>query len=492
MAGHFLARSGPPELLLCILQLLESPRDILSFALTCRFMSEVWHANGAGYTVVWRLWSREIPYAEEGLILVRATRVVADAEQKGELPPKRMKLPRPWADKHPGPNASELHAVWQMHHYTEALTLCFEMGNYKYPKDLPWDVQPEKASRVAEWRDGVQRAIYRSLIITTALVGAYTEPLFEAQESHTEQLSTSTANNKPQFSSQLLKFVHGFPIYKLQPTQDDQNQLFGSPAQWLLEHILADTKSRKAMEERFENSCGRAKECQSRGDCPLKLSSGKGSHSDAHVVALEIMRVLWMCENITRKVTIKNLRGKEDKIMHNIGPVALFGKFSLWAIDYTDSADAGWFGTQFISSFFHMQGNNYKSNIEGLLECVHACSGEPNYFEASGAPTTPLRLKFFEYCLRHHVSAAFCDDFFINDPSALINSNLDNFLYCATLFSLDDEETRQRIDEEGPVHGSADLLIADFLDGSEVLASSASSPTLYYDRKSPSPTYHQN
>lgn len=34
-------------------------------------MSEVWHAKGAGHAVVWRLWLRDIPYAEEALVLVR-------------------------------------------------------------------------------------------------------------------------------------------------------------------------------------------------------------------------------------------------------------------------------------------------------------------------------------------------------------------------------------------------------------------------------------
>lgn len=70
MVGNFLAASGPPELLLHILQQSESPRDVLSFALTCRFMSEVWHANGAGHAVVWRLLLHEIPHAKEALVAV--------------------------------------------------------------------------------------------------------------------------------------------------------------------------------------------------------------------------------------------------------------------------------------------------------------------------------------------------------------------------------------------------------------------------------------
>lgn len=71
MAGHFLTGSGPPELLVHILHFAESPRDVLSFALTCRFMSDVWYADAAGYAVVWRLWLREMAYAAEALAVVR-------------------------------------------------------------------------------------------------------------------------------------------------------------------------------------------------------------------------------------------------------------------------------------------------------------------------------------------------------------------------------------------------------------------------------------
>lgn len=71
MPGNFLASSGPPELLLHILNYSESPQDVLSFALTCRFMADVWHANDAGHAAVWRLLLRNVPFAEEALTVVR-------------------------------------------------------------------------------------------------------------------------------------------------------------------------------------------------------------------------------------------------------------------------------------------------------------------------------------------------------------------------------------------------------------------------------------
>lgn len=75
MARRFLAGAGAPELLLRILDYADTAQDVLAFALTCRFMSEVWQAKGAGLAVVWRLWQREMPFAEEALTLVRARRL---------------------------------------------------------------------------------------------------------------------------------------------------------------------------------------------------------------------------------------------------------------------------------------------------------------------------------------------------------------------------------------------------------------------------------
>ena len=115
------------------------------------------------------------------LFQVRSTAVIVNAEKKGELPPKAIGLPRPGGETRARPDASDLMAVRQMQRYVDGLTLRFKRGDYRFPSDLYGGVKPEELDRMPEWRDGVQRAIYRALTITTALVGAYREPLFEAK-----------------------------------------------------------------------------------------------------------------------------------------------------------------------------------------------------------------------------------------------------------------------------------------------------------------------
>ncbi|KAJ3493595.1 hypothetical protein NLG97_g4636 [Lecanicillium saksenae] len=485
MAGHFLTGSAPPELLRRILDYSESARDVLSFALTCRYMSDVWHAKGAGHATVWRLWLRTKPYADLALILVRANKAVANAERKGELPPKAMQ-PATLVGKHLQPTASELTAVLQMYQYVNALTLRFERGNYRFPLELPGGVTPETPDRLAEWRDGVHRAIFRALIITAGLVGAYSEPLFEAHKSADSIVKASTTENMGyKVSDEVSKFLHGFPVYQLHTSEAEDNEIFGTLGEWLYQHILADTDSREAMQERFAKPFGRAMECQLRGeDCPLQMSQSAGSHSDAHLVALEIMRVLWMCANITEEVTKNNLVEDSSKSLRRIGPIALFGDFRLRMIDYTKESDAGKFGTEFLCTLWpDARDDDYKRNMLQILEWIHEFSGEPNAFEENDAATTPLRLKFFEYCFRRYVGAVFFNGLFYEDPGAEINDDLETFLYCTALFSMDDIEIRQHVsaaDGGIPIYGSGDLLRTDILDGSEILESATHNYPLYF------------
>lgn len=68
MATGFFARSGPRELILCIFHCCESTHDLLSLALTCRRIHNIWQAHAAA--VVWRLWLRKIPCFEDALTVV--------------------------------------------------------------------------------------------------------------------------------------------------------------------------------------------------------------------------------------------------------------------------------------------------------------------------------------------------------------------------------------------------------------------------------------
>jgi hypothetical protein len=63
--GGFMARSGPVELILRILQYCHSTRDVLALASTCRHICDVWRGNVAA--VLWPVWLREIPHFEDAL-----------------------------------------------------------------------------------------------------------------------------------------------------------------------------------------------------------------------------------------------------------------------------------------------------------------------------------------------------------------------------------------------------------------------------------------
>ncbi len=64
----FLARSGPPELILCILQSCGSTRDLLALVSSCRYIYQVWQANPAA--VLWPVWLREIPHVQDAIMAV--------------------------------------------------------------------------------------------------------------------------------------------------------------------------------------------------------------------------------------------------------------------------------------------------------------------------------------------------------------------------------------------------------------------------------------
>ena len=63
--GGFMARSGPVETVLLILQCCHSTRDLLALVSTCRHICNVWRGNVAA--VLWPVWRRDIPHFEDAL-----------------------------------------------------------------------------------------------------------------------------------------------------------------------------------------------------------------------------------------------------------------------------------------------------------------------------------------------------------------------------------------------------------------------------------------
>lgn len=69
MTDGFLARFGPAEVILRILQCCDSTRDLLALVSTCRHVYSVWRGNVAA--ALWPVWLREIPHFHDALMAVR-------------------------------------------------------------------------------------------------------------------------------------------------------------------------------------------------------------------------------------------------------------------------------------------------------------------------------------------------------------------------------------------------------------------------------------
>jgi hypothetical protein len=64
----FLARSGPVEIIVRILQSCHSTKDVLALVSTCRHVYHVWRGNMAA--ALWPVWLREIPHFQDALMAV--------------------------------------------------------------------------------------------------------------------------------------------------------------------------------------------------------------------------------------------------------------------------------------------------------------------------------------------------------------------------------------------------------------------------------------
>ena len=64
----FLARSGPAEIILLILQSCHTTQDLLALVSTCQHVCRVWRGNAAA--ALWSVWLREIPHFRDALVAV--------------------------------------------------------------------------------------------------------------------------------------------------------------------------------------------------------------------------------------------------------------------------------------------------------------------------------------------------------------------------------------------------------------------------------------
>lgn len=308
-----------------------------------------------------------------------------------------------------------------------------------------------------EWRKSVRIAIYRSLIAGAALAGAYQEPLHEAEETNVPELQSLADTDV--FSENQLRFIKKFAVFQTVTSLEQEAPIFASLGQWLLDNILYDTAARHAMAQRFEICYGRATACLGPGpdisNCPLRQAFD-GSHSDAHLVVWELMKVFWMQQHLCWDIGSDYIDLTYDNITPPNGkaPIVLFRYFTamrvkgpcLSASPPTDSSLEDNTGT-----------------LASLLHRIHEASGQPNRYE-EGLEVAPLQAKFFEYFLRRYFGVRFHRDFFDYEEEA---GNRDHthssFMQSLTLFSHDDIKGRF-----GSSRGD-DIPNVDFMSGSEIL-----------------------
>lgn len=168
-------------------------------------------------------------------------------------------------------------------------------------KNPPDGLPEEPEDRLAEWRDRLHKAIYRTLIAGAAFAGVYAEHLARAEEEgiDTEWPTEQCGEFKDE---EQLAFLERSAAYNIASELEEEEALYGPLAGWMLQNILADGAGRTAMVMRFKSGMSHAEICKNRKDCPVKLASDGvdngdsdgSSDSDVHFVVWQIIQMAWV------------------------------------------------------------------------------------------------------------------------------------------------------------------------------------------------------
>jgi hypothetical protein len=444
------------------------------------------------------------------------TQLVVDAERRDEVPPigfspRRLHCPAL-------PTLKELRASLDLHRLVWGYAEMIFKGSsfrtidaYRAAGLGYWDWYSPKwkrnsfetPSRKPAWIGRMCNTILKFFTLGAALAGAYNEPLVKAKNHPDPEVKALACKQEAAYNSDCLKgegvrFLTQFAVYDLEASLEAQDAVFGPAADWLFESILSDRESRQAMARRFDKGFGRARYCAHRGKesghCPVGLVDNGGggrSHSDAHLVVWQLMRILWVYEQIRPQGWGPNwkLSGRplqplspcrrnhvaEDGIMPRTSAVFIpCGSHRAQTVTYLiepcnskcpalkkdePTRDQDELGTEYGSS----------PSINRFLELAFRYSGRANFTEETRGPVAPLGIKFFEYFLRRHLGLRFRPCVFFGEM--LVGPHIIQWrqtLYARfvdeiTLFA--DDRVRGR----RALRGSGDGLNADFLDGSELL-----------------------
>lgn len=373
-----------------------------------------------------------------------------EAEQSGTTLPKTMPL-ETLAVKLP--SIIELNALWDLQRFAKSIECLIISDELTIPRDMRdkgSDRLPEDRDRMVEWRTGLYKAIYRSLIAGAALAGIYQEP-FHAIKERGKPEEWSAQSVVYGFSETQKDFVQGYTVLQTVTTLEQDTATFAFLAQWLLKNIVSDIECRDAMAHRFHHKYGRATTCSGDQDCPLMFD--EGSHADAHLIVWDLMKMFWITEYLCDSVMEGgiNLVGNDTSFPKGRAPIVLFRYFSPMSI----------IGPSLTTSYRTTEVGN---GVDDLLQKVLRKSGQPNNYE-DGSLLAPLHLKFFEHFLCRHVNMRFHISFFDWEMDL---DNWDSFISLSRtlgLFALDDVKGRLGEPETDNVNS------VDFLGGSEILES---------------------
>ncbi|KAK8034213.1 heme peroxidase [Apiospora rasikravindrae] len=328
MACKFFTKDGPVELIVHIMSLCDSPSDTESLAATCRSTREIWLANRP--TIIWHVW----PQADLALTAVRATKLVQEAEERGELPPKDMD-PGKLSGSVVLPTPEELESMSRLQALVDKLEVAFCLDTWELKKVSTTPAVYKKCPRL---RENVRKAVFRVFISGAVLAGAYIEPFHEAKRTGLAQVND-------------LHLLKDFLLYNPYIVSEAKVSVFERLALWLVDDILSDSDARRNLETRISENGRMKRRCSSARPCASK-SPGKDDCISRHLIECNVMQMIWVYRHMwkTMNPTAQPFDWKSSSVLalkslarlRNTGagaralqddpdkvPIVLFGRFQV-------------------------------------------------------------------------------------------------------------------------------------------------------------------
>ncbi|ATY61124.1 hypothetical protein A9K55_006826 [Cordyceps militaris] len=475
----------PLEVQSTILESCTDASDALALGSTCKQLAELWAARGAG--VVWSLWTRQIPAVEEALISLRAAQFVHDQEARKQPLPMAIDVAQ-FSSAHKRPGLADFNGLWaqilMVRMMAKHIIIHSEARHGEHREGL------EEPEHQAECEARVQMAIYRTLTAAAAIAGLYNAPMYTEYPIYPDDSMgfdrpPLTLGRDGRFPAERLRDLLECPAFRMPVDREEEEKMFGAFAVWLRDNILADQAARQRMAQHHQNKTGRGLCCV----CNLDYSHSDGEHSsddsswepecaladvdglqhsDTHLLIWHVMQMLRVQGRIQRLIALSPIESTPnlDPPAHRTIPVVFFNQFQVREVHLTKNPPRMDLRPTTHSIVHRRRPYSAYTDVfdEGnwtyLLYSVVTESDQPNTYRETGAPTTPLELKLFDYLLWRLAGARFPLNYFQYSDSELYADYM-TFVHTFTIFASDEVESR------APVRDF--YFGGDFADGSEFL-----------------------